>query len=229
MQQVARETWVAFERRLERAQVPAPQRPDYHKWTRFYLDFCHKYGIRPVRPQALGHFSANWRPRTSRRSKDTRPLRPLGYYLAGGWSRVQASRCKTPGAQLPRHPLQAGSARRSRPGQWRPSSDQSRLPRPRRPLPRPAPEAPAQPASRGRFLDGVPLGRRNTATWRELSRSGTTPGKPSLPIASGWGSFRPLFGAGPLTSSAPTRYVAFSRSWRCAMAWPPPPKTRRLG
>src|ERR1035437_4127441 len=44
MQQVARETWVAFERRLERAQVPAPQRPDYHKWTRFYLDFCHKYG-----------------------------------------------------------------------------------------------------------------------------------------------------------------------------------------
>jgi hypothetical protein len=44
MQQVARETWVAFERRLERAQVPAPQRPDYHRWTRFYLDFCHKYG-----------------------------------------------------------------------------------------------------------------------------------------------------------------------------------------
>ncbi len=37
MQQVARETWVAFERRLERAQVPAPQRPDYHRWTRFYL------------------------------------------------------------------------------------------------------------------------------------------------------------------------------------------------
>jgi len=30
MQQVARETWVAFERRLERAQVPVPQRPDYH-------------------------------------------------------------------------------------------------------------------------------------------------------------------------------------------------------
>jgi hypothetical protein len=38
MQQVARETWVAFERRLERAQVRASQRPDYHKWTRFNLD-----------------------------------------------------------------------------------------------------------------------------------------------------------------------------------------------
>jgi hypothetical protein len=26
---------------LERARVPAPQRPDYQKWVRFYLDFCH--------------------------------------------------------------------------------------------------------------------------------------------------------------------------------------------
>ncbi len=38
MQEVARGSWVAFERRLERALVPAPQRPDYHKWIRFYLD-----------------------------------------------------------------------------------------------------------------------------------------------------------------------------------------------
>ena len=56
MQQVARETWVAFERRLERAQVPAPQRPDYHKWTRFYLDFCHKYGHPPRSPTSLEPF-----------------------------------------------------------------------------------------------------------------------------------------------------------------------------
>ena len=34
MQQVARETWVAFERRLKRAQVSAAQRPDHHKWIR---------------------------------------------------------------------------------------------------------------------------------------------------------------------------------------------------
>jgi hypothetical protein len=56
MQQVARETWVAFERRLERAQVPAPQRPDYHRWTRFHLDFCHKYGHPPRSPTSLGPF-----------------------------------------------------------------------------------------------------------------------------------------------------------------------------
>jgi hypothetical protein len=42
MQPVARETWVAYERRLERARVPVPQRPDDHKWIRFYLDFCLK-------------------------------------------------------------------------------------------------------------------------------------------------------------------------------------------
>ena len=56
MQQVARETRVAFERRLERAQVPAPQHPDYHKWTRFYLDFCSKYGHAPRSPTSVGSF-----------------------------------------------------------------------------------------------------------------------------------------------------------------------------
>ena len=56
MQQVARETWVAFERRLERAGVPAPQRPDYHKWSRFYLDFCHKYSHPPRSASILGPF-----------------------------------------------------------------------------------------------------------------------------------------------------------------------------
>ena len=56
MQPVTRETWVAFERRLERAAVPAPHRPDYHKWTRFYLDFCHKYGHPPRSRTSLAPF-----------------------------------------------------------------------------------------------------------------------------------------------------------------------------
>ena len=56
MQQVASETWVAYERRLERAQVPVPQRPEYHKWTRFHLDFCHKYGHPPRSPTSLAPF-----------------------------------------------------------------------------------------------------------------------------------------------------------------------------
>jgi len=66
MQQVAEETRVAFEGRLERARVPAfvllrpgkpaPQRPDYQKWVRFYLDFCRKYGHPPRSPTSLGPF-----------------------------------------------------------------------------------------------------------------------------------------------------------------------------
>ena len=36
MQQVPAEIATAFERRLDRARVPAPQRPDYRKWVRFY-------------------------------------------------------------------------------------------------------------------------------------------------------------------------------------------------
>ena len=44
MQQVARETRVAFERQFARTQVPAPQRPDFHEWTHFCFGFCSKYG-----------------------------------------------------------------------------------------------------------------------------------------------------------------------------------------
>jgi hypothetical protein len=35
MQHVPAETWAAFERRLDQAQVPADQRPGYHKCVRF--------------------------------------------------------------------------------------------------------------------------------------------------------------------------------------------------
>ena len=56
MQQVPADIWAAFERRLDQAQVPANQRPDYHKWVRFYLDFCTKYGHSPALPTSLGPF-----------------------------------------------------------------------------------------------------------------------------------------------------------------------------
>ena len=36
--------------------MPADQRPDYHKWVRFYCDFCHKYGHSPAAPTSLGPF-----------------------------------------------------------------------------------------------------------------------------------------------------------------------------
>ena len=56
MQQVPAEISTAFERRLDRARVPAPQRPDYHKWVRFYFHFCYKYSQPPASPNTLGPF-----------------------------------------------------------------------------------------------------------------------------------------------------------------------------
>ena len=56
MQQVSPDIWAAFERRLDQAQVPPGQRPDYLKWVRFYFDFCSKYGHSPALPTSLGPF-----------------------------------------------------------------------------------------------------------------------------------------------------------------------------
>jgi hypothetical protein len=56
MQQVPTDISAAFRRRLDQAQVPADQRPVYHKWARFYLDFCTKYSHSPASPTSLGLF-----------------------------------------------------------------------------------------------------------------------------------------------------------------------------
>lgn len=58
MEPVPRETWVAFERRLDQAGVPLNLRAEQHKWVRFYLDFCHKYRHPPDAPTSLGSFLA---------------------------------------------------------------------------------------------------------------------------------------------------------------------------
>ncbi len=38
----------AYESLLANHSVPAPQRPKYLKWLRYYLDFCQKYGLTPT-------------------------------------------------------------------------------------------------------------------------------------------------------------------------------------
>ena len=37
-------------------QVPADQHPDYHKWVRFYFNFCQKYGHSPTSSTSLVPF-----------------------------------------------------------------------------------------------------------------------------------------------------------------------------
>ena len=56
MQQVPADISAAFQRRLDQAQVPADQRPDYRKWVGFYLDGCTKYRHSPALPTSLGPF-----------------------------------------------------------------------------------------------------------------------------------------------------------------------------
>ena len=81
MQQVPADISAAFERRLDAAQVPADQRPDYHKWTRFYLDFCRKYGHPPRSPTSLGPFLGKLA--TKHQSAEQRDQ-------AAGWLRVES-------------------------------------------------------------------------------------------------------------------------------------------
>jgi hypothetical protein len=56
VQHLPAELVASFERRLDQARVPQPQRPDYHKWVGFYLYFCQKLGYPPTAPTALGPF-----------------------------------------------------------------------------------------------------------------------------------------------------------------------------
>lgn len=37
----------AFETQLDQRNIPDQQRRDFHKWFRFYLDFCNKYDTNP--------------------------------------------------------------------------------------------------------------------------------------------------------------------------------------
>jgi integron integrase len=56
MQQLPTELVASFERRLDSAHVPQTFRPGYHKWVRFYLYFCQKFGYPATAPTALGPF-----------------------------------------------------------------------------------------------------------------------------------------------------------------------------
>ena len=126
MQQVAGETWVAFERRLERAQVPAPQRPDYHRWSRFYLDFCHKYGHPPRSPTSLDPFLS----KLSAKNQSAEQRQQAAQAI-----RLLLGRPGEPSASLPvQTPERSPSTAPTPGGQTQPG-----VPRPVAPQPRPIP------------------------------------------------------------------------------------------
>jgi hypothetical protein len=56
MEELPTEWVVIFERRLRDARVPQPDQPAYHRWIRFYLRFCQRFGYPSTAPNALGPF-----------------------------------------------------------------------------------------------------------------------------------------------------------------------------
>ena len=134
MQQVPADIWAAFERRLDQAQVPAHQRPDYHKWVRFYFHFCHKYAHSPALPTSLGPFLTKLASRNqsvgqrSQASAAVRLLNQSGPEPGATAPPLPATPARSPRPTLNCEPSTLGQTLRSRPA----------------PLPPPAPRA-AQP------------------------------------------------------------------------------------
>ncbi len=52
-----------YETLLARKDVPSEQHPYYHKWLRYYLDFCHKYALEPTKPRSFPPFDEKLRTR----------------------------------------------------------------------------------------------------------------------------------------------------------------------
>ncbi|KAB2931080.1 MAG: integron integrase [Candidatus Contendobacter sp.] len=52
-----------YEARLAQRNVMTGQRPHYHKWLRYYLDFCHKYSFSPTDRRGLPAFREKLRAR----------------------------------------------------------------------------------------------------------------------------------------------------------------------
>ena len=46
----------AFEAQLNQRNVPDQQRRDFHKWLRYYLDFCSKYDSDPMLTTSFARF-----------------------------------------------------------------------------------------------------------------------------------------------------------------------------
>ena len=65
-----------YEARLAQQNILAGQRPHYHKWLRYYLDFCGKYSFPPTDRQSLPAFQENCGPSISQNLCVNRPGTP---------------------------------------------------------------------------------------------------------------------------------------------------------
>jgi len=148
MQQVPADIWAAFERHLDQAQVPADQRPDYHKWVRYYFDFCHKYGQSPTAPTSLGPFLtklASKNQSVGQRSQASAAVRLLIQSVpepVGTPPSLPATPVPSPRSILNRQPSSLGQALRARSSRLPPPAPRAAQPPPPPPAQRRIPEPP---------------------------------------------------------------------------------------
>ena len=181
MQQVPADIWAVFEPRLDQAQVPADQRPDYHKWVRFYFHFCHKYGHSPALSTSLGPFLAKLASKNQSVGQRSQASAAVQLLIQAG---------PEPGAPLA--PLPATPARNPRPTLNRDPSTLSQTLRPRSsplrrpPVPRSAQPPPPPPVEQRRISD-PPLATRQD--------------RPIAPVAKSDGALSPTPNIQPRTSN----------------------------
>lgn len=74
-----------FETQLCRRNIPAQQRRDFHKWLRFYLDFCAKYNLDAMLARSFAGFDDKLKSKgqTERQRQQARQAIGLYYRLVG--------------------------------------------------------------------------------------------------------------------------------------------------
>ena len=103
MRPIPPEVGAAFERRMDEARVPRPERSDYRKWVRFYFHFCDKYGHPAAAAGSRGPFLAKLASKNQSVAQRNQASAAVGLLLqcvASGGVRSPKIRCRLGAGEL---------------------------------------------------------------------------------------------------------------------------------
>lgn len=72
-----------FEALLAKQDIPVNQRPSYHKWLRYYLDFCQKYSLESSERHHLSGFDEKLRTKNRSESQRQQARQAITVYYQG--------------------------------------------------------------------------------------------------------------------------------------------------
>lgn len=72
-----------FQTLLAQADVPISQRPNYQKWLRYYLDFCHKYHLEPSQKRHFQVFDEKLRSKNQSEMQRQQARQAIARYYRG--------------------------------------------------------------------------------------------------------------------------------------------------